>query len=280
MENFPTVLGSKFFYNVTAAQLGREGACRIAERTEPVVFMVRTRGGAVAEPPPTTSKSLLDSFISAAAEAAPSPWTCETCTFDNRIQDRNCQMCGKRDRRRRKASAIATKRKAEMKSRVNANARKRKKSRKKSRVSLLPSPSTSPRNEASTSPDSVVMAEDTEQQLVREEITRRILGVASRAGQIPDSVTKMRSCGDRSSDDGPTELSIGTRVLVYKEGKWVRCSVAEQKTENVYIVSWDSKPGDNDSAMASEGSKRCEKPKTATSTVTLFGPKAVLWRSA
>ena len=189
-------------------------------------------------------------------------------------------MCGKRDRRRRKASANANKRKVGIRTRVNSNAHKRKKARKNSRISLLPSPSTSPRNEASTSPDSVVMAEDTEQQLVREEITRRLLGVASRAGQIPASVTKMRSSGANGSNNEPTKLSIGTRVLVYKGGDWVRCSVADQQTENVYVVSWDSKPGGNGSAAASEGSKRCEKTKASANTIVLFGPKAVLWRSA
>jgi hypothetical protein len=48
----------------------------------------------------------------------------------------------------------------------------------------------SPNGKRSISPDSVVIEDDTEQQLEREEITRRLLGIASQR-QVPASAAKV-----------------------------------------------------------------------------------------
>ena len=265
--------------------------------------MVRTRGGAVAAPPPTTSKSLLDSFMSAASEAPRSAWECSACTFENRSPDRNCQVCGKRDRRRRQADGPApvsasvstsssssssasfsssqasfSKRKAGAENEKKVTARKRKKAKRKPRVPLLPSPSMSPSNsKASTSPDSVVIEDDTEQQLEREEITRKLLGVAPKLG-VPASAFKVSvstyDYNEEKDDCGAgvevksLHLKVGTHVMVQeKSGVWSCCQVTRKKSKNVYYVSWIDTDGHDGQAT-----------KKRRTLVTFFGPKARSWR--
>ena len=146
----------------------------------------------------------------------------------------------------------------------------------------MPSPSTSPKVR-SDSPDTVVIEEDTEQQLVREEITRRLLGVSAKYGQIPESAGKVPANLQVLNNQvvlpqANTNINLtGKLVEILKEGTWRTCKGLRRKSKNIFYVCWGI-PEETQTSAPEVDAEKLKRKSIRKHAITFFGSKAVQWR--
>ena len=251
---------------------------------------MRTRGGAVIKSPPSPATiSLLSAFEQAAATRPTSPvellansWICNQCTFvDNQLEDKRCKMCSgrrqahqvvisKRKRKRNASSSSSSSSSAASSLSKNTCSnsstvlpivskkspkKKKKKYGRGKNVKVLASPSFSPKRKRVVSFD---YEDETEAQLAREELSKKLLGISSLPRTAPMSALKLnvqlQESGNVEDDsknddfdgneDGDGEYAlVGLKISIKgSNNRWKKCNVirVHGEIQGKAIVQWVS----------------------------------------
>jgi hypothetical protein len=228
---------------------------------------MRTRGGkTIVAPKSPATISLLTAFEEVAKTKPPSPettWSCSRCTYANESTERRCTLCNSR----RPADAVAAPgSKRKRKSMNNENnkddnktnvgesstvmapgntvSRKKKRKKIKKNVNILPSPSTSPKQNSSQRCNYDYEG-DTEAQLAREELSKKLLGMNGLTRTTPESAVKLDIAQHLTVNlyikvSSIVNMDISVRTT---SGRWKKCLVIRpaNKNDQEAIVLWRNK---------------------------------------